>query len=129
MAVTVPGITADFKRQLSKLTKAVGGDVVLEEAEAVAWELLARAENAPIPRDTGLLASSAFAKIVQAELKVLFGYNREYAAIQDLGGKRLPPKPYGSAVGPNFYFSETLRRNQKWFLEEVAKRVQRRLGK
>jgi hypothetical protein len=41
---------------------------------------------------------------------VIFGFNKAYASIQDLGGKNLPPKPFGSEIGPNFYFSRTVQK-------------------
>ena len=40
----------------------------------------------------------------------------------------VPIKPYGSALGPNHYFSETMKRNVKFTLEALAKRLARRLG-
>lgn len=41
----------------------------------------------------------------------------------------VPIKPYGSAIGPNHYFSETLKRNVNWSLEAISKRLEGRLGK
>jgi len=37
-------------------------------------------------------------------------------------------KPYGSALGPNHYFSETLKRNVNFMLEALTKRLQQKLG-
>lgn len=41
---------------------------------------------------------------------------------------RIRIKPYGSALGPNHYFSETLKRNINWALEALAKRLARLMG-
>jgi len=39
----------------------------------------------------------------------------------------IPIKPYGSALGPNHYFSQTLRDNGKWALAAFAKYLARKL--
>jgi len=39
----------------------------------------------------------------------------------------VPIKPYGSPIGPNHYFSETLKRNGDWALERLSKMISRRL--
>jgi hypothetical protein len=39
----------------------------------------------------------------------------------------IPIKSYGSAIGPNHYFSETVKRNVNWSLEALSKRIKARL--
>lgn len=41
---------------------------------------------------------------------------------------RIKIKGYGSALGPNHYFSETIKRNVNWALEALAKRLERLMG-
>lgn len=41
----------------------------------------------------------------------------------------IPIKPYGSAIGPNHYFSETLRRNQDFIFESLSEKAESRIGK
>lgn len=38
---------------------------------------------------------------------------------------RVPIRTYGSSKGPNHYFSETLKRREKWFFEAFARRATR----
>ena len=41
----------------------------------------------------------------------------------------IPVKPYGSAVGPNHFFSETVSRNVDFMFEAITDRAEKRLGK
>ena len=41
----------------------------------------------------------------------------------------IPIRPYGSALGPNHYFSETIKRNRNKVLKDLGLRLSRRLGR
>lgn len=108
---------------LNQIERVFSHEFLDSKLKILALSILADAVNSPIPRDTGALAESG-AMEPSGEGEVTFGFNRKYASIQDLGGSRLPPKSYGSDVGPNFYFSETLRRAGPGVFERITKLIQ-----
>ncbi|UCG53553.1 MAG: hypothetical protein JSW58_08345 [Candidatus Latescibacterota bacterium] len=170
--------TSKFSKRLSKLAKKLTDKTgVLDDMEFLADELLARAENSPVPSDTRELARSAATVRNDDRKEVVFGFNKVYAAFQDQPEKksgtivikprrkkilyipltskgrryhmygrdpnleglvygrdyillkevRIPIKAYGSELGPNHYFSETIKRNINFVFETLAKMIGRRL--
>lgn len=120
-----------LERGLKKLGRTFGLANATRELEVVALAVVGQARRSPVPRDTGALDASGFA-VVERPGRVRFGFGSnavQYAAVQDLGSEKMPPKPYGSDVGPNRYFSATLqdRIRSGWILNEVARRLRKRL--
>lgn len=99
-----------FLQSLDDLGKAWSPEKLQEKANQVARDLLKKAIDSPIPRDTGALAASGTVVPGPKPGQVTFGFNMPYAVFQDTGTVNLPPKFYGSPIGPNFYFSETIKR-------------------
>ena len=113
---------------LNQIEKVFSHEFLDSKLKILALSILADAVNSPIPRDTGALAESG-AMEPSGEGEVTFGFNKKYASIQDLGGRKLPPKSYGSDVGPNFYFSETLRLAGPKAFETITKLIQAELAR
>lgn len=112
--------TRGFERGMAELAKVYDQKLLRRKLKPLAQAIVAEAINSPIPRDTGALAESGFVEDGRRPGEVVFGFNRPYASIQDLGGRNLPPKPYGSPIGPNFYFSRTLARAAPGVYELIA---------
>ena len=115
---------ASFQALVSKLNQSA----VRSIAEEVAEELLSKAIVSPVPKDTGILERSAGMKWV--DKKLVFGFGEKYASIQNYGSwspTRLPAKPYGSPIGPNYYFSKTLDLNLVWAFNRFGEKVKERL--
>lgn len=178
MAKTVDVDTKNLQKGITKLLKDVEtGGRILFEMELIANEVLNRAIESPVPRDTSDLERSATTVIDKSKKEVVFGFNKVYAAFQDAPGRTapyiirpvrkkalfipltkrarlhragndpareglqrdvdfvirkqvtIPIKPYGSELGPNHYFSETLKRNVNFILESLATRIGRLMEK
>jgi len=166
----------DLREGLHTMFRQLSPEVVVDDVELVAEELIRRAIDSPIPSDRRFLANSDV--VVKRKDHVTFGFNRIYAAFQDAPGRStpytirprtkkilyvpisprgsrlhrrgnnprdeglvrgedyvlmprvvIPIKSYGSAVGPNHYFSETLKRNQEFVINTIADLGSRRLSK
>lgn len=112
--------TRAFEQSIREIKKTFGPEAATDRAAVFAVLILKKSIQAPIPYDTGALAQSA--TVIRGKTGVVtFGFDREYAAIQDRGSSILPPKAYGSKKGPNFYFSETLKREAPNVLEGIAR--------
>lgn len=102
--------TRALMKAFGELEKVFSHKFLDAKIERLAKSLLFDAINAPIPRDTGALAASGRVEKGPGKGEVTFGFDRKYASAMDLGTVKLPPKPFGSTIGPNFYFSGSLRR-------------------
>ena len=117
--------TKSFMASLSKIEKVYSLEFLDSQLRLLAFEILAEAIKSPIPYDTGALLRSGTVEGGPGE--VIFGFNKPYASIQDLGGTKLPPKGYGSEVGPIFYFSKTVERLGPKALEKLTRIIQAEL--
>lgn len=113
----------DFTRKIRRLTRKLGPEQVCKVAADMAWYLITCARKAPIPRDTGFLSRSGNVEVNVKRREVIFGFNTPYALDMDLGNADLPPKPYGDDVGPNLYFTETLRRKTNFVYAEIVRKL------
>jgi len=116
--------TKGFLQSLAQIEKVYSPEFLDAQLRVLALSIIADAVNSPVPRDTGALAESGSVEAGDKPGEVVFGFNRVYASAQDLGTSKLPPKGYGSDVGPNFYFSETVARAAPKALETIGKLIQ-----
>lgn len=130
----------DAIRGLDRISKALGDERSWIIARKVAKEMLDKAKAAPVPEETGKLRRSAAVERTDKPGEVRFGFDLIYATVQDRGmtarktrkGKKIGPikkKAYGSDMGPNQYFSFTVRENAKWAVERCGDLVQEVLAK
>ena len=114
-----------FNDGILKLARAAGGAGMIEALEKVAAFLIGKAAEKS-PKDTGALAGSGTWDRT-APTEVTFGFNKEYASIQNFGGAKLPCKGYQSEVGPNLYFTGTLDEQKAKALELLAREIEKAL--
>ncbi len=161
-----------FRKGLEKLVASVTkSEKLLIDMDLVANEVLTRAIQSPVPRDTADLERSASTSVDTKKREVIFGFNKVYAAFQDAPNKSgsivirpkkkkflfipltkkarlhrignnpeneglkrgvdyvlskkavIPIKPYGSEIGPNHYFSETLAKNVTFIFKSLAEKI------
>lgn len=113
----------DFVRRIRRLTRKLGPEQVCRVAADLAWYLITTARKSPIPRDTGLLSRSGNVEVDVRRMEVIFGFNTPYALDMDVGTSEMPPKSYGSDVGPNLYFTETLRLKTNFVYSEIVRKL------
>jgi hypothetical protein len=99
-----------FLRGMNRLAAIYGDESLQAKQNILAFKIIREAVKVPIPRDTGALMHSGFVRNSPRGNQVLAGFNTAYAAYQDLGTRKMPPKFYGSPKGPNYYLSETAAR-------------------
>ena len=116
--------TREFEKSIKALQKVWEPKLLTAKVSLLANAIIAESVLAPVPRDKGFLAESGTVQLGEREGSVVFGFNRSYAAVQDLGSKSLPAKPYGSDLGPNKYFSETVRRRGPGVLKALTSLLQ-----
>jgi hypothetical protein len=100
---------------------------VAEAMKPYCFSVIEASRKAPVPFDTGALSKSGFVENGPRAGHVNFGFNQFYGFWQDVGTVNLPPKPYGSKKGPNFYFTETLRRRKLDAYKAVVAHIQDQL--
>ncbi len=79
---------AGFEKGILQLVKAMGDKAgVTKDLDLLAEEILRRAIDSPIPSDDRQLANSASTFPEPNKTRVVFGFNRVYAAFQDAPGR------------------------------------------
>lgn len=116
--------TKGFDAGIADLLEIYDQKTVRQKIKPIAEQIVEQSIAAPVPYDTGALSRSGFVMDGERDGEVIFGFNRKYASIQDLGGRKLPPKFYGSEIGPNYYFSRTVERAAPGVLALVGQAIQ-----
>jgi hypothetical protein len=122
--------TRKFVASMRALRKGLDEKKVRHHVERMAKAIIDDSRKAPIPYRKGDLSRSGQVEVAKDNTVVL-GFDRVYATVQDLGSppyRRLlppgPPKAYGSAIGPNLYFSETFRRWSPFVIKDLGTEVE-----
>ena len=145
----------EFIKSLAVLQDKLGLEKVIETSIIPAWELLAKCIDAPIPSFTGELSRSAFVEKLDDGIRI--GFDAPHASVMNFGGdiklnvpgygsqKRtkkgtfasgfedkevtvyLEPNPYGSAKGPNYYFSGTLETEMSTFFLDLVEQLENQI--
>lgn len=113
----------DFLKKIRNLVFRIGPTRATQIVADLAWAMITKMRKSPIPRDTGFLSRSGNVEAIPSQQVVVFGFNTPYALEMDMGTPELPAKPYGNDVGPNLYFSETLKRNSSWLYGEIVRKL------
>ena len=116
-----------FQRSLRRAQKKFGVDSVRKPLRVLAQSVLNDAINAPIPFESGALARSG--QVEDTPTGVAAGFNIVYAGVQDLGPIDQnrppgPPKPYGTPLGPNRYWTGTVERRAPTLVDDLGRLLQ-----